>query len=131
MSIRRVSAAFTTTAGGDATVYTTAVNGFIDNVFYDYLDAATGADLTVTEESTGRALLTITDAAVADLTWRPRVGGHPIVNTAGGTIIPGGATTGGNGNADLKLPVVGRIKVVVAQGGNAKTGVLYFDIVKA
>jgi len=115
--LRRVKAEFTTDGSGDATVYTDSVNGFLQAVFYDYDDAATGADFTITEEDTGRALLTITNAGVADLEWKPQIGTHPVANTAGGTA----STVLLDHNA-----VVGRIKIVVAQGGDTKDGDLYF-----
>lgn len=130
MTLRRVSITALTDGSGDATLYTDPVSGFLDNVYMTYIDGATGADYTITEESTGRALLTITNAATSSVGWRPRVGGHPIANTGAGTIIPGGTTTAGDGNADLMNPVVGRIKVVVAQGGATLSNTLSFDIVR-
>jgi hypothetical protein len=127
--LRRVSVPFTTDAAGAALVYSDAVTGFLEEVFYDYGNAATGSDFTITEEDTGRALLTITDAGVADVSWRPRIGPVPVANTGAGTVISGGGSAdkaGGNGNADVALPVVGRIKIVVAQGGATTSGTLYF-----
>lgn len=114
---------------GDLTTYTAPVNGFLASVHYNWIDMDTGADITVTEESTGKALLTITNAGVADLTWRPRIGPHPVANTGAGTIIVGGTTTGGDGNMDLMHSVVGRIKVVVAAGGASKLADISFYIV--
>ena len=128
-TFQRVSIAITTDGSGNSTDYSAAVQGFLDNVFFDFGSLATGSDLTITEESTGDALLTITNTGVADLTWRPRVGVHPVANTAGGTLAPGGQTTGGDGNADQRLPVSGRIKCVTAQGDAATSGTLYCDIV--
>jgi hypothetical protein len=124
--LRRVSAVVTCDGSGDATVYTDSVNGFLDSVFMDYASGATGTDYTITEEDTGKALLTITNAGVADLNWRPRVGAHPVANTAGGTLIPGGTTTGGDGIAQYANAVIGRIKIVAAQGGAAGANTLYF-----
>ena len=121
---RRVRVPFTCDGSGDATVYSEFVNGFLHSVFYDYADAATGADITVTEEDTGKALLTITNAGVADWTINPRDGVWPVANTGAGTAVAGNATTGGLGVVGEKRSVNGRIKVVVAQGGAAGTGVL-------
>jgi len=124
--LRRVSKLVPTAADGSATVYTDSVNGFLEEVFMDYGDGDTGSDYTITEEDTGKALLTITNAGTADLTWRPRVGAVPVAVTAGGTIVPGGTTTGGDGEASIKLPVTGRIKIVAAQGGVSAVGNTFY-----
>ena len=129
---RRVAVPFTTDGAGAATVYSEFVNGFLHSVFYDYGDAATGADFTVTEEDTGKALLTITNAGTADWTIFPRTGEFPIANTGAGTAVAGNATTGGLGVVQEMNSVNGRIKIVVAQGdsGVAKSGILYFTIAR-
>lgn len=119
--LKKEAVAFTTDGSGDATVYSNAVNGFLQAVHYDYGDADTGADFTITDETTGIALLTITNGGTSDLVWYPHIGGHPVANTGAGT------------NSTVRLvpnPVVGRIKVVVASGGDTKTGTLNFFITR-
>jgi hypothetical protein len=128
--MRRVSLAIATDASGDGTSYTPPVTGKVHSVFLDYGDTDTGADLTVTEEATGKALLTITNAGTADVVWYPRIGVWPVANTGAGTAVAGNATTGGLGSVTNMLSVFGRIKCVVAQGGDTKVGTLYFDIEK-
>jgi hypothetical protein len=113
--IQRVGITLTTAADGSCTAYSaTAVAGLV--IGYAYvrgdLDNAT-TDITVTEEDTAAALLTLTNVT-ASARYRPRVATHDVTGSATGA---------------LDAPaVVGRIKVVVAQGGNAKTGTLYVYI---
>ena len=128
--LRRISLTIQVDGSGDATDYTVPVHGFLYGVFMDYDALDTGADFTITEESSGKALLTITNAGTSDLAWYPRIGSHPVANTAGGTIVVGGATTGGEGTVENLLSVVGRIKVVTAQGGVSLSGALHFDIIR-
>ena len=129
--LQRFSVQVLADASGDATVYTESVNGLLHSVWLDQGTLATGTDLVITEAESARPLLTITNTGVADLFWYPRVGIHPVANTAGGTIVPGGTTTGGDGVARTMIPVVGRIKVALGagSGGNAGAGTLHFDIV--
>lgn len=116
--------AFTTAADGSATVYTGGfVNGRLLEVVYTYDDAATGADFTITGRTTGKALLTVTNAGVATVTWRPRGVVHTQAETGAGTAV----TFDGTNELYEPVPVVDEeIKVVVAQGGNAKSGTLTF-----
>ena len=119
---RKVSAAFTTTAGGAATVYTDdVVTGRILSVRYEYADADTGADITITTEDTGQAVLTLTNAGTSTVQKQPRQATHDV--------------TGGAETYDATEPVNDyiwavneRLKVVVAQGGNTKTGTLVFIV---
>jgi len=132
--LRRVSVSPVTDASGDFTSYTDSVSGFLQEVVYvpDGVTAwDTGADVTITEEDTGKALLTITNIGTATLVWHPRIGVVPVANTAGGTLIAGNATTGGKGLAMSNLAVVGRIKVVSANGTASTagvTGTFYFSV---
>ena len=116
--------AFTTTAGGAATVTSGEnVNGRLFEVVYTYDDAATGADFTITGNTTGKALLTITNAGVSTVTWRPRGVVHTQAETGAGTAVTF------DGTNELYEPTVlvdEEIKVVVASGGNAKSGTLTF-----
>lgn len=117
---------FTTTAGGAATVYTDEpVIGRLLEVRYDYGDAATGADITITGEESGKALLTITNAGTSDVSWQPRQGIHTIAETGAGTVLTY------DGTRPIYEPIWianERIKVVVASGGATKSGQLEFII---
>lgn len=101
----------TTDALGDVTI--TADNksiGYVEKIVMDYDDGATGADLTFTNEdgTVTTSVLTITNAGTSDVTWLPR----SLANKS----------TDGSAFTDVaeKIFVTGQMKVVVAQGGNAK-----------
>lgn len=107
---RKVSATFTTDGSGNATVYTDAVNGRILSVIYTYGDAATGADITISTETTAQTVLTVTNAGTASTQWQPRLDQHDNVAAAQGYTEA--------------WAVDERVKVVVAQGGDTKTGTI-------
>lgn len=112
--IKRTSIALATDGSGGCTAYSSSVAGHVIGFYYDRgtLDDST-TDITVTEEFTGASLLTLTNVT-ATARYRPRVATHDVT----------GADTGA-----LDAPaVVGRIKVVVAQGGDTKTGTLHVYI---
>lgn len=118
--------AFTTAADGSATVRSGfPVNGRIQEVTYTYDDADTGADFTVTGNTTGRAVLTITNAGTSTVTWKPREVVHPIANTGAGAAL---TYDGTNEIYDSFWLVDEEIKLVVASGGNAKSGTLTFIV---
>ena len=123
---QRYSVPFTTTAGGAATVYTgEGVNGRLLSVVYEYDDGDTGADFTITTKTTAVALLTITNAGTASVTWQPRVVVHPVANTGAGTAL---TFDGTNEIYEPQWIADEEIKVVVAQGGATKSGTLHFVV---
>lgn len=107
----------TVNASGDATVYSQAIHGLLYAVVYQPgasgLD--TGADLTITDDATGHALLTVTNGGTSTVVLMPR---GATVNTSNVASL---YAAGGTAVNDL-LPIVGRVKVVVAQGGTSKSG---------
>lgn len=112
--IKRETVTFTTDASGDATVYSNVVNGGIYSVIFTDTDTDAGADFTITCEDTGQAIVTATNAGGSDQQYQPRQAVH---DTSAAAI------------ADLydHIAVVNeRVKIVVAQGGNAKSG--QFDL---
>lgn len=123
---RQIDVDFTTAADGSATVRSgEPTNGRILEVRYDYGDAATGADFTITGNSSGKAVLTITNGGTSDVSWQPRQVVHPVANTGAGTALTY------DGTNEIYEPIwlgAEEIKVVVASGGNAKTGQLEFII---
>lgn len=116
--IERQVVTATTDTNGDATVYTDAVNGFIQSIRYVKTDFTNGVDFTVTAEASGAAIWTGTDVN-ASTTVYPR---GPTHDTAGAA-----ALYAAGGSAVLtQIPVVReRVKIVVASGGSTHTGVFH------
>jgi len=117
VAMRDASGAFTlhtvtvtTDAGGDATAYTdTPIFGAVWAITYVKTDYANGVDFTITGETTTQSLWTDTDINATETVY-PRA--LENVNTSGA-------------QTTTYTPIVlagERIKIVVAQGGNAKAG---------
>lgn len=118
--VERHSVSVTTATGGGATGYSPPVTGRIANVIYT---AATGtpfastADFTITAEGSGLGLWTESNVT-ASKTVSPTQQAHDQV----------GATE----TDPTRVPIWvanERVKIVVAQGGNTKTGT--FEVVVA
>lgn len=112
MSIRYLSKAITTDGAGAATAYLGPVDGVLLAVRL-VLGTWTGGavDVTVTDQSSGAALLTVTNLA-ADTDFYPR----------GAAVSPANAAIT---NSFVAIPVSGQVKVVVAQGGATTTGTVH------
>lgn len=116
-----------TDAGGAATAYSNMpVNGKLLHMRYipdgtSPLD--TGADITVTGESSGIAIVTKANIGTSAFTLAPR---QPTHNASDGSA----ALYAAAGTAvNAKIALAGeRIKVVVAQGGNALKGQFQFVV---
>lgn len=116
--------AITTDASGDFTGYTNVVNGRVLQVRLDVPGTdglAATSDITITDENTGASILALTDQN-GDGTWAPR---QPTHSLAGAAAL---YAAGGTAVNDYVVVATSRIKVVVAQGGNAKTGTLYVTV---
>lgn len=111
----------TTAADGSATAYCGPFNGRVLAVLYDGGFAAT-ADFTITSRTTGQAILSLTDVAASAASWAPRRATH---STAGAAALYAG---GGSAVLDHIHLVNEDISVVIAQGGNAATGILTFIV---
>ena len=116
--IEKLRAEITTNSSGDATVYLTPgvnsrPNGLLLVLIYTPGSIVTGADLTITGESSGIPILTITNAGTTLKHWYPRA----LLNAvADGTAASAGSEV---------IPICNeRIQVVVAQGGDTKTGTI-------
>jgi len=105
-----------TNASGDATVYLThslnrKLNGFLVLLKYTPGTVATGADLTITGESSGIPIMTKTDAGTSVVFYYPRASLNAVADGAASI------------NASESIPIKDeRIKVVIAQGGNGGVG---------
>jgi hypothetical protein len=108
-------------ASGAATVYSDPLSGLIAGLYVENGDLDAGSDITITDEASGAAILTITNLA-ADAWYVPTVGvvdaaGAARLYAVGGTAIP------------ALIPIDGRLKFVVAQGGVSKTGTVHVYVV--
>lgn len=116
--------AITTAADGSFTGYSNVVNGRVLEVRLvvpgsNGLEAT--VDVTITNEVTGAQILALTDQNGSG-TWAPRQATH---STAGAAALH---AAGGTAVNDYCVVAESRLKVVVAQGGNAKTGTLYVTV---
>ena len=115
MTIRRFEVTVTTASDGTATAYSPYLSGFIHAIHYVKTDYADGVDFTITAEATGETLWTQSDVNSAAVK-APRQATHSNVGVAalyasGGTAVNDRIALGRD-----------RVKIVLAQGGNAKTG---------
>lgn len=127
MGITNYVLAVTTDTGGNATVYSQGgVKGHIEQMTYvpdGTNPLATGADITVTEDVIGTPIVTKANIGTSQFTIAPRqpthlsTDGSAALYAAAGTAVLAPIALGG-----------GRIKVVVAQGGNTLSGVFNFVV---
>lgn len=119
--MERLAVAITTDAAGDFTGHTKVTNGFVRAVRFVDTDLDATADITVTCGASGAAIVTLTNQA-ASTTVHPRQATH---DTAGAASLYAGAGE----PVESDIPVADEtIKVVVAQGGNVKTGTLHIYV---
>lgn len=116
--IQRFSATVTTDVSGDATDYAGPVNGFLEQVRYVKDDFANGVDFTITSEDTGETLWSESNVD-ASATRAPRQASHGTDGAASLFAAGGTAVTD-------KIAVSGRIKIVIAAGGDTKSGTFHF-----
>lgn len=116
--VQRETVTITTDADGAGTGFTAPMTGFIQAIRYSKTDYADGVDFTVTTEATGLAVLTATDVN-ASAAFYPRAATVSVANVAALYAASGTAVND-------RVPVAGeRVKIVVAQGGNSKTGTFH------
>lgn len=113
--IRRFEVLVTTDASGDATAYTPFLSGYVHCVQYEKVDFADGVDFTLTGEANALPIWAESNVNAAAVRY-PRAATHSTVGVAalyasGGTAV--------NDRVALSRD---RVKIVVAQGGNVKTG---------
>lgn len=112
--LHKVSTAIVTDASGNATVFLgTKLRGYLVALFYKPGTLETGADLTVTAETSGAPILTKVNLGTGNSFLYPRA----LPTNANSATGPLGTVP------SERIPLVNeRIKVVVAGGGNALTG---------
>lgn len=116
--MQRLVVTITTDASGDFTGYTPIVNGLVHAVRFIDTDLDDTADITVTCGGSGMAIVTLTNQAATG-SFQPAGATHSTAGAAALYAAGGTAVT-------APVPVADEaIKVVVAQGGNAKTGTLH------
>jgi len=120
MWCKRESVTITTDTSGDATAYVGPVHGRVLSVQYVKDDYTNGVDFVVTGEDTGTAIYTGTDVN-ASTTIYPRAGVHGLTGTA--------LTYDGTYTVNEAIGIAGeRIKIVVDEGGSAKSGTFHITL---
>ncbi len=115
MTIRRFNVPVTTASDGSATVYSPILSGYLCSIQYVKTDFADGVDFTITAEQTGQTLWTESDVNAAKLCL-PRA---PTHSTAGVAALYASGGTAVNDKIALGRD---RVKIVIASGGNTKSG---------
>lgn len=119
--MRRFKITLTTDSGGAATGFTPRVSGKVHSIQYVKPAAVSftdGVDLTVTAEETGESIWAENNVNASAVRY-PRAATH---SQAGAAVL---YAAGGTAVQDRIAVANDRIKIVVAQGGNAKTGDIY------
>lgn len=121
MAIREFVIPVTTNGSGAATVYSPWLWGFIESIRYVKSDFANGVDFTLTADATGEAILSLTDQN-SSVTVRPRAATHTTAGVA--------ALYAADGTGVLDRIALGRdrVKIVIAQGGDTKSGVFHVTV---
>ncbi len=115
MYAQRLTVSVTTAADGSATAYSAPVTGELSQIRYVKTDFDNGSTITITSEATGETLWAETGVN-ASATRAPRQATH---STAGAAAL---FAAGGAAVNDKIALANDRIKIVIAAGGNVKTG---------
>lgn len=116
--MKRYKVTVTTAADGTATAYTPRLSGKLCAVHYVKTDFADGVDFTITSEATGQSLWTDTNINASEIV-QPRA---PTHDQSGAALL---YAAGGAAVADRIALGNDRVKIVIAQGGNAKVGTFH------
>lgn len=120
--MKRYKVAVTTAADGSLTAYTPRLSGLLYAVHYvphGVTPFDNTVDMTITSEATGQSLISRTNVAAAFVA-NPRT---PVSDAAGTAAL---YAAGGTAVQDKIALGNDRIKIVLAQGGNAKSGTFHF-----
>jgi hypothetical protein len=120
MAIRKFIVPVTTAADGSATAYTPYFSGKINQIGYKKTDFADGVDFAITVDGTAQGVWSESDVNAA-VVKAPRIATTTIAGVA--SLY----ASGGTAVNDRIAVARDRIKIVIAQGGNAKSGT--FEIV--
>jgi hypothetical protein len=116
--MRRYKLAITTAADGAATAYTPRVAGKVHAIHYVKTDFANGVDFTITAEATGESIWAEADVNASAVRY-PRA---PTHSQAGAAALYAAA---GEAVRERIAVASDRVKIVIAQGGAAKTGTFH------
>lgn len=114
MAIRKHTVTLVTSSGA-ATGYTGYLSGYVESIQYVKTDYANGVDFAITADATGEDIWTESDVNSAVIK-HPRAATH---STAGVAALYAGSGTAVNDRIALGRD---RVKIVLAQGGDTKTG---------
>jgi hypothetical protein len=115
MAIRKFVVPVTTAADGSATAYSPYLSGYLHQIQYVKTDFADGVDFTITADATTETLWSESNVNAAAIR-APRQATH---STAGAAALYASGGTAVNDRIALSRD---RVKIVIAQGGNVKTG---------
>lgn len=116
--IQRHVVTVTTEADETATAYSETLTGKLSQIRYVKTDFPDGVDFTITAEATGETLWAQSDVN-ASVTVAPRQATH---TTAG---VAAAYASGGSGVLDKIGLANDRVKIVIAAGGDTKTGTFH------
>lgn len=111
----RHTVSVTTDASGDATAYSPVITGRIVSIAYAKTDFADTVDFTITAEATGQGIWTESNVT-ASKTVAPM---QPAYSQAGAALL---YASGGTAVTTPIFVASDRVKIVVASGGDTKTG---------
>lgn len=114
--VERHRVSVTTDSGGDATEYTPNVRGRIVAIVYTKTDFASGVDFDISLETTGQELWDEDNVNASKTVWPKQLND----DTVGADLA---------GEYQHIYAANERVKIVIAEGGNAKSGT--FDILVA
>lgn len=112
---RRFTISAVTIADGSVTAYSPYLSGAIESIQYVKTDYADTVDFTITAEATGETIWTESNVTAAAIK-HPRAAVH---STAGVAAL---YAAGGTAVQDKVVLARDRVKVVIASGGDTKTG---------
>ena len=121
MATRRFVVSVTTAADGSATAYSPYLSGKVAAIHYIKTDYADGVDFTITAEATGETIWTEANVNAAKV-CSPRIATH---SNAGVASL---YAAGGTAVNDMIRLGRDRVKIVLAQGGNAKAGAFHIVV---
>jgi len=116
--MRRYKVPVTTAADGSATAYTPRVAGLLHAIHYVKTDFADGVDFAISSEVTGESLWAESNVNAAAVRY-PRAPTHSQAGAAALFAADGTAVH------DRIALASDRVKIVIAQGGNAKSGTFH------